>query len=173
MASQMMEILRKERPDVAKKVNAPALLSALYKSEVGALMVKQNISATKKPVYQWSLVPDAYDLTIDELYGLYDARNRKCTLALLGGKYPWIPTLLKSIEWAGPIKKNKKVAQKRVALKSTKKELLPVPEQMEKEMLTDEGKKKIIDVIEEAVSSSLGVKVKIDCDINVRFGLLK
>jgi len=180
MAKQMTAILEKERPSIAKKVNAPALLNALYKSELGALMIKKNISATSRPIYQWSLTPNAYDLTVKELYGLYDSRNIACTLRLLGAEHEWIPTHLKAIKWKGPVKKAKvKVAEKPervkkyVRLKGPKiKKTLPTPD-VEKELLTDKGKKTITGVIEKAISSALGVNVKIDMDVNVRFGLLK
>lgn len=179
----IMNTLKAERPSIAKKANVPAIMSTMYQSELGALIVKENISATGKPVYNWSLAPGAYELTLDQLYGLYDGRDKIHTIANLKDAYPWVRHWLEEIKWTGPrIRTPRKSVKKVVPITAKKKDFNVEDYRLTKEndprkTLASGGSTAgkqdgLIKQIEEAISSAIGVKVEIDCNINVRFGLL-
>jgi len=153
-----------------RKSDISSRFSHMKKSELGALMIKENISATSRPVYMWSFCSGALDMLPEELIGLYRKRSNDYTLFKLTDKYPWISTWLKEIKWA-------EVHTPKKAVLPHKKDKTTISNKINEDTIvkviaTDEGAKTITDLIEDAISSTLGVNVKIDFNVKIRFGLL-
>lgn len=153
-----------------RKGDISSRFSQIRKTELGALLIREDISATSRPVYKWSFVAGALDMRPEELIGLYKKRNNEHTLFKLTNDYPFISGWLKEIKWGGIHDPKKKVVQKKVPLPHKEGKTASAP--TDRKASAD----KIVDIIGTVVSKAIeehsGGRIKVDIGIKIRFGLL-
>lgn len=177
-AKEIYKIVYKEVGEVYKSFSpgdVSSYLTRMSRSELGALLIKENISATKRPVYKWQLAYGARDITLPELSDLFSSRSGT-TLKTLKEKYNWIETWLKEIKWQG-VKKHK-VEKRKIALKKeTGTTTVSKPAEPQEQQASDKpSADKLIDIISSVVGKAIeehtGSRLKMDIGIKIRFGLL-
>jgi len=146
------------------QLTIPSRIGKLFESPLGCLMIRKNIGAGRKVIFEWSFTPEAYNMEVAEAYGLYNSRNKKINYQTLYPKYPWLAKYIseKDIgldETNQPIKK-KAIERKRIPINKG------VPEQAEL-------KENLLEAIGTMISNSLGVKVTVEGEVKILFGIAK
>lgn len=152
------------------RLNVPSRMVAIHKSPVGALLKRENIAAGKRPIYKWKLVDEACELTLEELYVVYNQKRKEADLDTIIKKHPWIMDYMIERKKDGV----EEVEKKRIPIKKKPPEeevdLADAEEPMPDG--TTRLQRHVADLIQQGLSNAFGVNVKVTGEVKILFGLI-
>lgn len=153
------------------RLNVPSRMVAIRKSPVGSFLKRENIGAGKKPVYRWKLIEAALELTLDELYTIYNQKRKKAQLKALIEKRPWLDNYLKHI--ISPVEEEvDEVEEVVVEKKRIKIEKEPATEDIDLPEQPSKLQQHVADIIKQGLKNAFGVNVKVTGEVKILFGII-